>query len=273
MLELERTHTRTHTVCICISFNALLFAEIRFVLWFFYVSQMRKSHLQIFTKCSIYTQWYTEQTAAPLRSVHCFCVSTILPSIYIFIHGSFAISCVFARCRTFSNAYVYMCRILAAIVFSPSILNFMQHAQCSCINELSQLLCVSHHFASDLFQWKLNAPIYLLAWFRRMLSFCDTPHTWKSASFPCNNWRHFRKMHYNIWKLCCNTKIPHIVLELRKAFLRFVFINSHFDESLLISAQHTWTHTHMQCLLQPFVVVFFSRAYLYSHHRNAYNAS
>lgn len=156
----------------------------------------------------------------------------------------------------FSNAYVYMCRILAAIVFLPSILNFMQHAQCSCINELSQLLCVSHHFASDLFQWKLNAPIYLLAWFRRMLSFCDTPHTWKSASFPCNNWRHFRKMHYNIWKLCCNTKIPHIVLELRKAFLRFVFINSHFDESLLISAQHTWTHTHMQCLLQPFVVVF-----------------
>lgn len=56
MHELMCSHTRTRTHSHCLHFPQCTFVccEIRFVFWFFYVSQMRKSHLQIFTKSSIF---------------------------------------------------------------------------------------------------------------------------------------------------------------------------------------------------------------------------
>lgn len=104
-------HTRTHNVCICIciSFNALLFAEIRFVLWFFYVSQMRKSYLQIFTKCSL----SIIHSGIPNRLPH-YCVLCIAFEFPPFCHQFTYLSadhlpfCVYV-CEM-PSIFVHMCR-------------------------------------------------------------------------------------------------------------------------------------------------------------------
>lgn len=58
----SRTHTHTHTHCLHFIQCTFVCCEIRFVFWFFYVSQMRKSHLQIFTKCSLLNTYHQPST-------------------------------------------------------------------------------------------------------------------------------------------------------------------------------------------------------------------
>lgn len=96
------------------------------------VSQMWKSYLQIFTKCSTLKYYHFA-----LLSVHWLWVSTILPSIYIFTHGSFAIfMCMRERCEMLHLYVNVYCCVLEAIFFSPNILESVQlvHASINCHN-------------------------------------------------------------------------------------------------------------------------------------------